>query len=254
MDAVIVTYNSAGDLAGLLACEPLRTAFDRLIVVDNGSTDGSATLARSAGCTVIERATNAGFGAGVNSGAFLTEGPAFMVLNPDIRFASSDVVRRLRRRLDDDAAVAIVAPALRLPDGTLQDSARSVPRPHDLVLRRLVSSQATRGAVNSVGPVATRVAWAVGACWLVRRSAYATVGGFDERYRLYFEDVELCVRMGRSGYKVIFDPSVEVEHHHRGLSRKSLFGRANRRHIASAARFFLANPDHLRGRAEVIAR
>src|SRR6185437_9739033 len=95
MDAVVVTHNSAGDLAGLLACEPLRAAFDRIVVVDNASTDESRAVAAEAGAEVIALAANEGFAAACNHGAAAARGELVAFLNPDVRFLEADTAERL---------------------------------------------------------------------------------------------------------------------------------------------------------------
>jgi GT2 family glycosyltransferase len=235
MDAVIVTHNSGEHLEQLLTCDPLRTAFDRLIVVDNCSSDGSAEMAHQAGALVLACTERQGYGTCVNLGALETSGESFAVLNPDILFASDDVVDHLERHLLDPG-VGLVAPALVLPAGRVQDSARRIPTPIDLILRRC--GQRERGAVRDTGDVP----WVVGACFVVSRAAWDEVGGFNERYFLYFEDVDLCWRLWRAGFRVRFDAGVRVRHQHNADSRKSLLGWAARRHLASAARFYANHP------------
>jgi GT2 family glycosyltransferase len=240
MDAVIVTHNSARDLEGLVGSRTMHAAFDRLIVVDNASTDDSVDLARAAGAEVVQRGVNDAFGAAANAGAQLTRGDAFCLLNPDIRFDRTHDVRRLARHLAQPN-IGAVAPALVLPDGRLQDASRDIPTPLELVQRRLGGS--TSGARFSDAPA--DVPWAVGACLVLRREAFDAVGGFDESYRLYFEDVDLCVRLREAGWRVHSDGGVLVRHHHRAESRRSLTGWATRQHVRSAVRFFRRNPAFL---------
>ncbi|HEY1457577.1 MAG TPA: hypothetical protein VGF15_03565, partial [Solirubrobacteraceae bacterium] len=73
------------------------------------------------------------------------------------------------------------------------------------------------------------------------------VGGFDERYFLYFDDVDLCTRVRRAGWRVRFDPTVVAEHAWQGASRRSITAPATRHHIRSAARYFARNPRSLIG-------
>lgn len=240
MDAVTVTTNDADYLRGLLACESLMSSFDRLVVVDNSSEDGSRELAEAAGATVVTK-PRGGYGAAINHGVELCRGPYVAVLNPDIRFFDDQVVDRLVTHFDDPA-VAIVAPALRLLDGSLQDSARRTPTLANLIVRRLRDPLA--GAIRESGDVD----WVVGACFLARRDVWDELGGFDERYVLYFEDVDLCERVRGSGRKVRFDSSVVVEHAFQGASRKSLNAPATRRHVRSAMRFYRSNPARLLAR------
>ena len=174
-----MTHESGTELEKLLSCPPLRDAFDRMIVVDNLSTDGSPDMAARGGAVVISREVRGGYGSCINLGARETRGPAFAVLNPDITFDEADVVDRLNHHLEKPD-VGLVAPALLLPDGRFQDSARQIPTPLDLLLRRFGHSE--RGAILRQGTVP----WVVGAFFIVRRDAWKDVGGFDERYFLYF--------------------------------------------------------------------
>ncbi len=238
MDAITVSHNNRDDLLGLLANEPLMGSFDRIVLVDDGSSDDSAELGRAAGLHVIRRDRPGGYGAAVNAGAREVAGDFFAVLNPDIRFIAPETVPHLRHHFMHEQ-VGIAAPALRLPDGRLQDSARRVPTPMNLLFRRWIGEE--RGWVRRGGDVE----WTVGACWVVRRAAWEAVGGFDERYFLYFEDVDLCHRMRGAGWQIRFDPTVEVEHAFQAASRRSFRSRAVRLHVRSAVRFFAANPRFL---------
>jgi N-acetylglucosaminyl-diphospho-decaprenol L-rhamnosyltransferase len=240
MDAVTVTANSGRDLEKLLACEPLMKSFDRLIVVDNLSTDGSAGMASAGGAEVISVSRPSGYGECVNLGAAAVTGAVFAVLNPDITWDQFDITERLIRHFDQPR-VGVVAPALLLPDGSRQDSARDIPTPLDLFLRRRSASQRDRGAIWRSG----EVPWVVGACFLVRRAAWDDVGGFDSGYFLYFEDVDLCWRLRQAGWGTYLDTEVTVNQGFQAASRASIFSRRTRRHIASAARFYRRNPRFL---------
>jgi N-acetylglucosaminyl-diphospho-decaprenol L-rhamnosyltransferase len=217
MDAITVTCNSGRDLRNLLTCEPLRAAFDRLFVVDAFSGDGSGDMAREHGATVIRMEQPTGYGACVNRAAALTQGDRFAVLNPDILF--------------EDPAVPT-----RLADGTLQDSARQVPTPADLLMRRRSSRQ--YGVIRASG----LVPWVVGAFMVINRDAFGVVGGFDERYFLYFEDVDLCWRMRRAGFGTYFDAATEVRHEHQAGSHAPIWSRSTRAHVRSALRFYSRYP------------
>lgn len=243
MDCVVVTYNSARDLKGFIACDSIADAFDRIIVVDNASTDDSVALARHAGFEVIERGVNDGYAAAANAGIRASDGEVVTLLNADIRASASlDFLSLITNFLDPKVGVA--APTLILPNGEVQDSARAVPRPHELVVRRWLDRK--RGQMRPTDAAA--VPWVVGACMLIRREAFDAVGGFDERYPLYFEDVDFCVRLAEAGWQTVYDPGVKMDHFHQGESRKSLLGASTRRHARSAARFYLQHPEYALGR------
>ena len=239
MDAVVVSHNNGSDIATLLASEPVREAFDRVIVVDNGSSDETPDLARDLGAVVLRR-NNRGFAAAVNVGAAAVHGTAFAVLNPDVGFPDAEVAERLARHLESPA-VGMAAPALELPSGVMQDSAREVPSPVDLYRRRFRRQRPDE--VRSERPVA--VAWVVAACMVISREAFEAVRGFDERYFLYFEDVDFAVRLHRAGYAVVYDPTVRVLHAHAAASNGSVVSWATRQHIRSAATFYSRHSGYL---------
>jgi N-acetylglucosaminyl-diphospho-decaprenol L-rhamnosyltransferase len=240
VDAIVVTHNSAAQLATFLTSQPVRDGFDRIIVVDNASSDDTVAIARSQGVLVVDRARNGGFAAGVNAGARAARGERFAVLNPDIDFARSDAISQLERHLER-RSIGAVAPALHLPDGPLQDSARHVPSPLDLCRRRFLTQ--VPDAVRSDEPVT--VDWVVAACLLIKREAFDVVGGFDERYFLYFEDVDFGVRMRRAGYRILYDPTVRALHDHGAASHASLGSWATREHMRSARTFYRRNAGYI---------
>ncbi len=240
VDAVIVTHNSSEDIRALAASQSTLSSFRHLIVVDNASSDDTRAVAAEAGFDVVPQDVNRGLAVAINLGARRTHGPVFALLNPDVRLAGPDDLPRLEGHLSDPA-VGAVAPALVLPSGELQDSARRVPTPADLVIRRFTGRQPD--AVRDTGPV--DVEWAVAACLIVRRTAFEQIGGFDERYFLYFEDVDFGVRLGSAGYRIRYDPTVSVFHDHRAASRSSVASAATRHHIRSALRFYVRNPSRV---------
>jgi hypothetical protein len=237
MDAVIVTHNSADDLRDQVASRATIEAFDRVVVVDNASIDDSCEIASDAGLEVVSLKANRGLAAAINVGVGRTQGPTFALLNPDVRATSTEAFQRLEEALAEDG-VGAVAPALVLPDGSLQDSARWIPTPFDLVVRRL--SHNDRGAVRATAPV--DVEWTTAACLVVRRKAFEAAGGFDESYFLYFEDVDFCVRLRAAGFRVRYDPRVRLLHRYGAESRGSVRSSATRHHMRSALRFFSRTP------------
>jgi N-acetylglucosaminyl-diphospho-decaprenol L-rhamnosyltransferase len=237
---VIVTYNSATPLRGLVASGDTLRSFSRIVVVDNASTDDTAMIADHAGLEVIRLPRNVGFGAAANVGIAETTGDIVTLLNPDIEICDGTAISSLYRHFSDPQ-VAVVAPALVLPHGEVQDSARVVPTPANLMRRRLAHRRA--GVVQSDRII--DVAWVVGAVMLLRRTAFERVNGFDARYHVYFEDVDLCVRLRREGWVVRLDPTVQLKHQHAAASRKSLLGWSTRQHIRSASLFYRRFPRFL---------
>jgi N-acetylglucosaminyl-diphospho-decaprenol L-rhamnosyltransferase len=228
VSAVVVSYNSAGYLADCL--RSLRSeGVGEVVVVDNASSDGSADVVRTsdAAVRVIEAGANLGFGSGANRGAAATNGDYLLILNPDT-VVEPGTVKALAEALDRDPGLAVVGPRMENLDGTLYPSVRRFP---DL---RVAVGHAFLGLVWPANPFTRRyrmldwdhdrpaadVDWVGGACALVRRAAFDAVGGFDEGYFMYVEDVDLCWRLGRAGWRIGYEPAARVVHALGGSSRR----------------------------------
>jgi N-acetylglucosaminyl-diphospho-decaprenol L-rhamnosyltransferase len=175
-----------------------------------------------------------GFGANHNAAFKYCRTPFFCVLNPDVRL-NSDPFPELIRVLSDCGA-GTAGPLIRHPEGSVEDSARLFPTPAAL-LRKLFSGQAA-GPDYAVdrGPIA--VDWIAGMCMLFRSETYKELRGFDERYFLYYEDVDLCRRLKQRGFATIYSPRAEVIHDARRASRRD--PRLALHHALSMARYFLS--------------
>lgn len=182
---------------------------------------------------VIDNETPKGFGANHNTAFRLCRESFFCVLNPDIEL-QGDPFPLLLRALDDHS-VALVAPLIVAPDGTAEDSIRRFPTFFSLV-RKAIDGSDGRYFVEPGAP-AFNPDWVAGMFMLFASSTYSRLGGFDERYFLYYEDVDICRRVWRAGLKVVACPSVSAIHDARRDSHRSL--RHLRWHLASMARFFL---------------
>jgi len=173
-----------------------------------------------------------GFGANHNA-AFEHCGSAyFCVLNPDIHFGENPfprLVEELRK-----PKVGVVAPRILNPDGNTEDSARRFPTPW-FIVRKLFGLAA--GLDYRIEQTTLSPDWVAGMFMLFRKDVYAELAGFDERYFLYYEDVDLCRRLRKRGYDVRLLPSVSAIHDARRESRRSL--RHLRWHLASMLRFMV---------------
>ena len=126
LEAVVVTHNSGRDMRRFVSSRANLRSFSRIIVVDNGSTDDTCEAAEGAGVEVRRLPDNLGFGTAANRGIGDTTGETVALLNPDINMLDALSIARLGRHFADPR-VALIAPALVLPDGSIQDSARRVP-------------------------------------------------------------------------------------------------------------------------------
>ena len=228
--AVVVSWNTREHLVRCL--DALETAATGVavetIVVDNGSTDGSQAMvaAKFPHVRVIQSADNVGFGRAVNAGAAAGSGRAMLIANSDCELTPG-AVTTLLATLDADVTLGAVFPRLVNPDGTLQPSVhRALPTPWsyagDIVfasslqyalyrmpaLKRVLLRRTLRRHAR-----AHEVAWAGAACVLVRRTAFEMVGGFDARFFMYMEDVDLCLRVADAGFRLCYIPEAVAVHH-----------------------------------------
>jgi GT2 family glycosyltransferase len=184
---------------------------------------------------LIQNHTPKGFGANHNAAFLRSTHDVFCVVNPDIRLPADpfpDLLRRLA-----DARTGVVAPLARSPEGNVEDSARPFPTPLFILRKALFGPPPSN---YRAGDADLTPDWVGGMFMLFPRDAYAKVRGFDERYHLYYEDVDLCARLRLAGKEIVFCPSVEVLHDARRQSRHSL--RYLGWHLASMLRFFTSAP------------
>lgn len=226
ISAVVVDYCS-GALLRECAESLLREGAANLVVVDNAPA-GAAELSSEAvlrdldappgWLLVVGTARNVGYGAGANLGVSRTTSEQVLVCNPDV-VLHHGALDRLASCLDADPARAITGPRMLTPAGELYPSARRFPNlvdaaGHGFVGLVLPRNRWTRRYTMGEWDHAVRadVDWVSGACFLVRRSAWETLAGFDEDYFMYAEDVDLCWRARRLGWKVAYEPAATVTH------------------------------------------
>ena len=249
VSAVVVNYNAGPDLV-----DALRSINGALpgrewdaVVVDNASSDGSARIPSDLAprVRVIANSQNTGFARGVNQGLAATTGEFVLILNPDCQLrtgAGEALLEEIQR-----PGCAIAGPRILDPDGNIQGSARGDP---DMLTGLFGRTGWLRRALphlgvsrrNVIDPVmsdseSAAVDWVSGACMLARRDALASVGGFDERYFLYWEDADLCRRLRRKGYEVRYVPAA-VAVHKVGVSSRSSGAEAIRAFHESAYLYY----------------
>ncbi len=218
---VVVNYESGPALARCVG-HLLAEGPSEVVVVDNGSTDGSLAEARRASpsIAVLAPGANLGYGAAVNRGVAATTAPYVLVCNSDLEVRPG-TLDALRGVLADDPGCALVGPLVRTPDGSRYPSARQFPSLVDAAGHAMLglfvpgnrfTRAYQRSELDGAEPAVLTVDWVSGACFLVRRVAFEAAGGFDERYFMYAEDVDLCWRLGRGGWRVAYLPAAEVTH------------------------------------------
>jgi N-acetylglucosaminyl-diphospho-decaprenol L-rhamnosyltransferase len=217
--AVIVNYNSGALLLGCVRSVRADGVAD-IVVVDNGSTDGSldALAAADVPARVLRMARNLGYGSAANRGVAATTSTYVLVMNADT-VVEPGMVKGLVAALEADPHLGVIGPRLDNSDGTLYPSVREFPKlgdaiGHAFLVDLMPNNPFTRRyrMLDWDHREARRVGWVSGACFLARRQAFDAVGGFDEAYFMYLEDVDLCWRLSRAGWAAAYEPSAGVMH------------------------------------------
>jgi GT2 family glycosyltransferase len=226
-----------------------------IIVVDNASTDGSVdmVLSQFPHVRVVANEENKGFTVANNQGLALSQGRYLLLLNPDAEVVG-DALATMVRHGDDHPEVGALGPQLCYPDGSLQSSRRRFPTmvtalvestvfqewwPDIRVLRRYYMADTSDEATQPVD-------WLVGACLLVRREVYDQLGGLDEGFFMYSEELDWCRRIKDAGWEVVYLPSATVVHHE-GKSSEQVVAARHIHFQSSKVRYFRKHHGSLQG-------
>jgi GT2 family glycosyltransferase len=241
VSVVVVSYNTR-DL--LRRC--LRKLIDQgqeVLVVDNASTDGSAELVRTEfpGVRLIAMAKNVGYGAGANAGLRATDGPCVLLLNADA-WPEDGAVERLLEHAEREPGVAMVGPRLVDERGRPQRSVFAQPLGGFALATSTAFPHLVSGAYGlwqraiRRDRVVEAREFVMGAALLMRRDAVVQVGGFDEAFFMYDEEVDLAFRLRRAGWRIEFCPSA-VFVHIGGASTRTAPEQMRRERLRSHIRF-----------------
>lgn len=246
--AVVVDYYAGTVLADCIN-SLLSEGVGQVVVVENGDPEAAREVLRDAGLAVplVVTGRNVGYGAGANRG-FAAAAPSDFVLvcNPDLH-VHEGALRALQAALDAEPAWAVVGPRILTPTGEVYPSVRHFPSMLDAAGHALIGlwwpdnpfSRRYKPAPEAdgiAGEVPRRVDWISGACFLARRAALEELGGFDEAYFMFAEEVDLCWRARQRGWGVGIQPAAVVTHAE-GLSRRRRPYRMLVAHHRSAFRF-----------------
>jgi N-acetylglucosaminyl-diphospho-decaprenol L-rhamnosyltransferase len=227
VDIVVVSFNSAHHLRRCV--ESLaRVNGAEIFVVDNNSGDDSLATVSDLSAHAIPLPENLGFAYGCNVGMKAGGAPYVLLLNPDATIDERSV-SCLVNDLETNSRIGAVAPRIVGSDGELHHSLRRFPRLrstyaralflHRLFPRALWADEVIRRAEAYARPGAHE--WVSGACVLLRRSLIEELGGLDERFFLYCEDTDLCLRTWKAGYEVRFQPEAVAVHKGGGSQERS---------------------------------
>jgi len=254
---IIVNYNQKNLLnvcvKGILKVAP-KIDYE-IIVVDNASTDGSDAIidklkTKSQKLKVILNKKNLGFAGGCNVGIKESKGDYILILNPDIVVLENSI-EKLYQFMEKNKNVGIAGPKLLNPDKSIQSSCYRFPSWYIPILRRTflgglswAKKKLDYYLMNDFDHQGGKgVDWLLGAALMIRKSMLDKIGLFDERFFLYFEDIDLCRRAKKSGWQVYYYPFSEMFHYYQRTSAKqqgffSLFSKVTWIHIFSAIKYF----------------
>jgi N-acetylglucosaminyl-diphospho-decaprenol L-rhamnosyltransferase len=241
--AVVVVHEPVPELARCL--EALVPQVQELVVVDNLG----GTVVQ--GVSVIRNERPVGFAANANRGIAETSSPFVVICNPDT-VAAPDAVAVLRDFAERHPRGGIVGPMLLHDDGTLNPSRRRFPTVGGTIVRRtplrriLGRTQRAHYGLDESPTEAVQADWLLGGFLLLRREMLEELGGFDEGFRLYGEDIDLAYRAAKAGWERWYVPEAKVVHVHQAVSDRRLLTRRTWWHWRGIARFVRKHPERLR--------
>lgn len=220
VSVIILSYNTQTLLEDCLASvqKQLHAIDHEVIVVDNASTDESASMVKKhfPSVRLIENKENVGFAKGVNIGAKKAKGEYLLLLNSDTTMDDTSVEKMIQF-IDTHLDVAVVGGQLMNSDGSTSKSHGkfySLGSVFTMLFREGHTSEPKKA-------VTTEVDWVSGGYMLLRKLFFDTIGGFDEHFFMYMEDMELCYRLKKAGHAIIYFPESRISHIGQGSSNRS---------------------------------
>jgi N-acetylglucosaminyl-diphospho-decaprenol L-rhamnosyltransferase len=240
---VVVVHEPVPELEQCL--DALRPQVEELVVVANlpGTTVEGARL--------IENIEPVGFAANANRGIAATSAPFSVVANPDT-IPAPDAVARLAHFADEHPRAGILGPELHHQDGSLNTSRRRFPTVSGTIVRRTPLRRALGGTqqrhygLDERPEEPVQADWLLGAFLFLRREMLDELGGFDEGFRLYGEDIDLAYRAALAGWERWYVPDAKAVHIHQAVTDRKFLTRRTLWHWRGIARFVRKHPERLR--------
>ena len=244
---VVVTHGPQADLDGALAA--LAPQVDELVVVANLPIE----VDLPANARLLENDRPRGFAANVNAAIAKTGSDFVVIANPDT-LAAANAVETLVRFAAARPRCGVAGPQLRYPDGRWQPSRRRFPTVGGTLVRRTplrfvfhpFERQRAHYLLDERPSEPVQADWMLAAFLLLRREMLDEIGGFDEQFRLYGEDIELCYRAAKAGWERWYVPAAVVVHHYAAVIDRRLLTRRTLWHWRGIARFVRKHPERLR--------
>jgi len=264
LSVVIVNYNNRGLLRQCLRSLIKNLQNNKLkykiVVVDNKSSDNSVDMVREEFPMVrlILSEKNLGYAKGVNIGLRSIEGRYYLILNMDTTIVQKDAISNMVDFMDSHPSIGLAGPKLINPNGSIQVSCCRFPKLMYPIFRRtffrhLYFSKKLLSEYLMLDwkhDSSQPVDWVIGTGMIIRNEAIKQVGLMDERFFMYFEDVDWCRRFWENNWQVYYISSVQIVHYYSRDSAKkmgvvSLFNRQTRIHIISWFKYFLKYPKNI---------
>jgi len=246
--AIVVYHDWDNDLPDCISA--IAPTVDELVVIANLASARRPDLPANGRLLVNDRPV--GFSANVNKGVAATSAPLVVVVNPDA-VAQPGAVPSLVEFAVEHARAGIVGPQLRYPDGEWQPSRRRFPTVVGTVIRRtplrsvLKKERWQRGhyLLDERPEAPVEADWMLGGFLLLRREMLDELGGFDEGFRLYGEDIDLGYRAARAGWERWYVPDAVVQHNYHAVIDRRFFTRRTWWHFRGMLRFVRKHPERL---------
>lgn len=248
VSAVVISHGHRAELAESLPA--LVPQVDETLVIAN--VRGSSPE-RAHGARVIENRKPASFAANINAGTGETTGELVFVSNPDA-VPEPGAVAALRDFVESHPRCGVAGPQLVNADGSWQPSRRTFPTVGGTIVRRTplrklrppLEYQRDHYLLDERPTEPVQTDWMLGGCLLLRRSMLEELGGFDEGFRMYGEEIDLCYRAAKAGWERWYVPDAVVRHRWDAATDKSFFTRRTLWHWQGIARFVRKHPERLK--------
>jgi len=232
LSIIIVSFNTR-DL--LKKCLDSLPSSSEIIVIDNGSIDGTVAMIKEikeSKIKIIENKENVGFAKAVNQGLKQAEGEYLLLINSDI-FVKKNDLDKLIAFAKDQPQAGVIGGKLINPDGSLQGSCFYLPTITRIIKEFWFNGPSSLTKYAPLGDKPAEVEAVIGAVFLIPKKVLHKVGFFDERYFMYFEDLDYCRRVRQAGFKVYYLPEAEFIHEH-GASGRSIPQKTHRWLVGSS--------------------
>ncbi len=213
ISVIIVSFNNEKTIEACLSSLRKNEPGVEIIVVDNNSEDKTKEIvSRYSSVKLIASDQNLGFSKGCNKGVKAAEGDYLVFLNPDTKLLAPGQLSQMVEYLAENPDFGAIGPKLLHQDGSLHKTARNLPTFFRAFKEYLLGMKGqydfyvpAEGQISAVESI-------IGACFVISREVFQKVKGFDERYFLYYEDLQLSKDIGELNLKIAYDPSLKIQH------------------------------------------